>query len=90
MKTKENLLEQHINFLYKEEKDNPMYAPDVSQSKFDFEAGFFAKEDIIREALYNMSPLIEEITKLTYLEQQDKSIEMLKLISKIDALKSLL
>lgn len=37
-------LEKYIEYLYGEEKNNPMYAPEVAQSRIDFIAGSKAGE----------------------------------------------
>ena len=39
---REKYLEEHLNFLYGEEVDDPtsMYAPDIYQTKQDFKAGY--------------------------------------------------
>ena len=41
---REKYLEEHLNFLYGEEVDDPtsMYAPDIYQTKQDFRAGYTA------------------------------------------------
>lgn len=43
MKTKEHYVEEYIEHLYGdiEEHERPMYAPDIAQSKKDFEMGFY-------------------------------------------------
>lgn len=42
MKNKDKYIEEYINYLYGdiEEKDRPMYAPDIFQSRRDFTAGY--------------------------------------------------
>ena len=37
---REKYLEEHLNFLYGEEVDDLMYAPDIYQTKQDFRAGY--------------------------------------------------
>lgn len=38
----EEQLKKHIEYLYGEDRNDPMYAPEVAQSRIDFRAGFKA------------------------------------------------
>lgn len=42
MESKEQYIEEYINYLYGEDKEEEMYAPDVYQSRADFKAGWDA------------------------------------------------
>jgi hypothetical protein len=46
MKTKEQLVEDYIEYLYGEEKDEAMYVPEVTQSRLDFSRGFEAAKEM--------------------------------------------
>jgi len=46
MKTKEELIEDYIDYLYQEDKDEPMYVPEVTQSRLDFSRGFEVAKEI--------------------------------------------
>lgn len=48
MKTKEYYIEEYINYLYGEDKDELIYAPDVVHSKNDFKAGFNLAEELFK------------------------------------------
>lgn len=44
----EEQLNNYIEYLYREEKNNPMYAPEVTQSRIDFRAGFNLAEELFK------------------------------------------
>ena len=61
MKTKEELAEAYVKSLYKEDFNEPMYTPDVYQSKKDFLAGFNASKKL------KWNNVISKLPKSTYM-----------------------
>lgn len=50
MKTKEHYIEEYINYLYGDikEEDRPLYQPEITQSRADFKSGFNLAEELFK------------------------------------------
>lgn len=55
MKSRDNYIEEYIDYLFADEKDNPIYVPDVYQSKTDFKAGFNLAEELFKPKWVSVS-----------------------------------
>lgn len=54
MKTKKKLIEEYLDFLYAEFKNDEMYAPDVRQSMADFSTGFSASKKLTDKIILDL------------------------------------
>lgn len=54
MKSRDNYIEEYIDYLFAEEKDNPIYAPDIFQSRADFKAGYDLAEELFKPKWNNI------------------------------------
>lgn len=77
MKTKEQYIEEYINYLYGdiEDSDRELYTPDIAQSRADFKSGFNLAEELfkpkwisVEEQLpkYGNYVLVNDIDERTY------------------------
>ena len=64
MKTKRESREDYIEDLYQEVVDDPMYAPDVFQSRIDFTEGWDSAEQKLEQIAKQLQK--EDITSVVY------------------------
>lgn len=64
MKTKRESREDYIEGIYQEVADNPMYAPDVFQSRTDFTEGWDSAEKRLEQIVKQLQK--EDITSVVY------------------------
>jgi len=64
MKTKRESREEYIEKIYQEVIDDPMYAPDVFQSRTDFTEGWESAEKRLEQIVKQLQK--EDITSVVY------------------------
>jgi len=64
MSNKEKLVEQYIDYLYGEDQYEQMYAPDILQTKLDFNKGWNSAEQRLEQIAKQLQK--EDITSVVY------------------------
>lgn len=64
MSNKEQLAEQYIDYLYGEDQYEQMYAPDILQTKLDFNKGWNSAEQKLEQIAKQLQK--EDITSVVY------------------------
>ena len=64
MKTKRESIEEYIEDIYQEVADDPMYIPDVFQSRTDFNKGWNSAEQKLKQIVKQLQK--EDITSVIY------------------------
>jgi|SRR5690349_3872725 len=60
MKDKEQIIEDYLDYLYGEDKNDPMYAPDVAQSRLEFGRGFEVAKEMYSPKWINVKDALPE------------------------------
>lgn len=76
MKNKEELVEDYLNHLYKEDRHEEMYTPEVMQSRLDFIKGWNSAEEKLKQILEQLQK--EDISSTIYILR-----EVLKRMQKV-------
>lgn len=65
MKNKEEIKKEYIDYLYGEDVDVKMYAPDILQTKLDFNKGWNSAEEKLEQIIKQLQK--EQITSTVYI-----------------------
>jgi hypothetical protein len=65
MKTKQQLIERYIEYVYDEFKNNTLFTAEVQQSKIDFSQGYSCAIENLKEVIKQLQK--EDITSTVYI-----------------------